>query len=152
MRQLLVLIGIGLVSTSVAVDPPKEDAAAAGLKKLEGTWIVTRTEQGGRVLEKDEAGSNLVTFTGTKCTIISNLGGGQKLTLENTITLDPSRDPKWMDVTAVKPKQTWKGIYELKGDTLKAVFQGNKDGPRPTEFRTRPGSAEVMYTYRRVRK
>ena len=43
------------------------------------------------------------------------------------------------------------GIYEIDGDTLKAYFdpQGKK---RPTEFKSAPGSANVVNVHKRVKK
>ncbi|MBV9123733.1 MAG: TIGR03067 domain-containing protein [Planctomycetes bacterium] len=111
---------------------------------MEGKWRIVAAEQGGRKVDSPD----LVVFSGDQC-ILKNPGLPD---LESTFTLDPSKNPKWIDVTGPKATGgvTWLGIYELKGDTLRAVFQGDKNGNRPTEFRTKKGSLEVMYTYKRV--
>ena len=56
-----------------------------------------------------------------------------------------------MDVTNPQGK-THRGIYELKGDTLKGVFQPDEKRERPTKFETKKGSGLVMFTYQRVKK
>jgi uncharacterized protein (TIGR03067 family) len=123
--------------------PRKARAVEAELKRLAGEWRVVTAEQGGEAVEANGG----VVFSGRKCTITIS---PTKLVLENTITLDPSRTPRQIDVTNTRTGQTWLGIYELKGDRLRAVFQGEKGGKRPTAFKTREGSQEVMYTYQRV--
>jgi uncharacterized protein (TIGR03067 family) len=124
--------------------PKKDEAVAAELKQLKGQWQITAAEQGGAATEA----IGLVEFDGDKCILTDPK---TKVVLENTIAIDPSKNPKWMDVTNLKTKQTWLGIYEFKGDTLRAVFQTAKDGKRPTAFTTRAGGSEVMYTYKRVK-
>ena len=46
--------------------------------------------------------------------------------------------------------KTMTGIYEIKGDTMRVCFAGGgKD--RPTEFRTKEGSMEMLVTYKRIK-
>jgi uncharacterized protein (TIGR03067 family) len=142
---LLVLPAVlSCVAASGGDEPHKAKAVEAELKRLEGRWRIVAAEQGGGVV----ASNDVVVFAGLRCTITNP---ATKLVLENTIALDPSRTPRQIDVTNTTTKETWVGIYELKGDRLRAVFQGGKGGRRPTGFRTAKGSQEVMYTYERVR-
>ncbi len=138
-------VGAGSVRTSGADDPTVDKAARAESKLLQGEWKIVAAEANGEAT----ASHSLVRFEGMKCTI-TDPGSGVP-SLECMITLDPTRQPKWMDVTNVKLKTTDLGIYELKGDTLKAVFQSNAKGRRPAAFKTMKGSGEVMYTYERVK-
>jgi uncharacterized protein (TIGR03067 family) len=124
-----------------------DDPVRAELKRLEGMWRVVATEVGGKETAEGAGGlKNVVIFSGDKCTLKN---GG--VTIENTFAIDPTKNPKWMDVTRTADKMTWPGIYELNGDTLRAVFQGAKGGRRPAEFKTRPGGPELLTTYQRVK-
>ena len=70
-----------------------------------------------------------------------------------TFKLDETKKPKTLDA---KPSagdfkdKVQPGIYQLDGDELKVVFtEPGKD--RPTEFKTRAKTEEVMVVYRRVK-
>lgn len=122
-------------------DEPKK-AAQEELKLFEGEWRIVTVEADGKTTES----KTIVKFASGKCTI-SQPGSGIP-DIETTVTLDPSKKPKWIDVTNAK-QVTHKGIYEQKGDTMKAVFQGDEKGERPTEFKSKKG--EVMFSYERVK-
>ena len=144
------LIAVGFVSV-VGVwgkeSPKKDDAVKDELKRLEGAWRVVAVELGGKEIDREEIGdgNNLLVFSGTKCSTVTG-----KRTIECTFTIDPTKTPRWIDVTRTSDKITWPGIYELKGDTLK-VFQGPPGGKRPTEFKTKEGTQQVIHTHERVK-
>jgi uncharacterized protein (TIGR03067 family) len=137
-----VATALGFLGASAGEEPDK--AVEAELKRLDGEWKIIAAEQGGAAVESND----VVVFSGRKCTVTNP---GTKIVLESTISIDPSKTPKRIEVTNTATKEVWAGIYELKGDTLRAVFQGEKGGERPTEFKTKKGSLEVMYTYERVK-
>jgi uncharacterized protein (TIGR03067 family) len=88
----------------------------------------------------------IATFTADgKCTIATP----GSTTIETTFTIDPTKEPKHLDMTDAAGKTPHKGIYELKGDKLRAVVQTDATGERPTEFATKK-KGEVMFTYERV--
>ena len=130
------------VGTSFGDEPSK--AAKEELKLLAGEWKIVAAEADGKPIESKA----VVTFTTDgKCTIVTP---GSTTTIETTFTLDPTKEPKHMDVADAVRKTPHKGIYELKGDKLKAVFQPDANGERPTEFATKK-KGEVMITYERVK-
>src|SRR5262249_52116036 len=109
----VVVVGVALATRpeAGAGPPPPADPAPAGgkeadgavkaeLKRLEGEWRIVAGEQGGRAFEPDD----VVVFSGEKSTITNRT---TKVVTENTFTIDPAREPKWMDVTNVKTGQTW---------------------------------------------
>jgi uncharacterized protein (TIGR03067 family) len=134
---------LSCLARSKSDDPKKANVVEAELKRFSGEWRIVAAELGGEAAESKD----LVAFSGLKCTITNPI---TKVKLENTITIDPLKTPKQIAVTNIKTKETWVGIYELKGDQLRAVFQGQKGGKRPAEFKTRKGSQEVMYSYERI--
>ncbi len=132
--------------------PRKADPAADELKKLEGTWRVIVTEVPGSKIKP----KTLVKFAGDKCTVIEP---EMKMEIPTAVAIDPTKSPKWMDVTSVAKKGkggepdtkvTHRGIYEIDRDRMRAVFQNDPDAKRPTDFKAEDGGT-VMYTYERVK-
>jgi len=145
----LSLIAVGLVSVAGVLGqetPKKGDAVKEELKRLEGTWRAVAVEVGGKETDDEIGPNNLLVFSGTK---LSSVIGVNKRTIECTYTIDPTKNPKWIDQTRTSDKVAWHGIYELKGDMLK-VFLG-PSGKRPTEFKTKEGTQQVIHTLERVK-
>ena len=79
-----------------------------------------------------------------------------KVLSEGTITIDPTKKPKTLDLKVTKGDNSGKtslAIYELDGDTLKACWTFFAvDRKRPTDFATKPDSGLLLITYRREKK
>jgi RNA polymerase sigma factor (sigma-70 family) len=121
-----------------------QDLIKEDLKRLEGTWHMVACEEGGKVLAPGNTNPNdFFTFEGTTLFFKSGHRG-----LEGTFTIDPSKNPKWMD-QAFKTN-VFKGIYELKGDTLR-VYLGAPGGERPMQFKTKAGEKLWLRTFKRVK-
>ena len=45
-----------------------------------------------------------------------------------------------------------KGIYELKGDTLKVAHGSKPDSPRPKDFTSKEGSGVLVAEFKRAKK
>lgn len=69
--------------------------------------------------------------------------------LKGNFTIDPSKNPKWMDQTS-SGGLVFKGIYELKENMLR-VFLGAPGGQRPMEFKTKEGENLWIRSYERVK-
>jgi RNA polymerase sigma factor (sigma-70 family) len=122
---------------------PAEDAGKDDLKKLQGTWRLVAAEEGGKAVPPQNFGRDTHwVFDGTKATFTSG-----KRVLTGTVTLDPAKDPRWIDLTVGKDF-VLRGIYELKGDTLRLSLPP-AGAERPTEFRTREGTQQALATYER---
>ncbi len=139
-------IGLGVLTAGPAPDEPKakeqpkaklpekETPEQAELKKLQGLWRVTR-------LFGDAGEAPPEVIAPMRWEIVGNSIFGQDTPDEKRkeqlqFTLDLKSDPKGIDLTGVTgPKEVIgkkvKGIYELKGNTLR-VCLGNE---RPTEFK-----------------
>jgi uncharacterized protein (TIGR03067 family) len=109
------------------------------MKKLQGTWKQIAYERDGIKEPLDEQGwEPKAIFAGN--TFIVTLADGS-IPIKGTYTLDPTREPKAMDLTDTFGEdagKTFLAIYSLEGDcfTFCAADTGQE---RPTEFRTRPG-------------
>ena len=143
-RLLTCVMVLWLCVGATSGDEPNK-ATKEELKQLAGEWKIVAAEADGKPV--DSRGSVTFTIDG-KCTISSGRSGLPDL--ETTFSIDPTKEPKHMDVVGATSKTTHKGIYEVKGDKLRAVFQPDANGERPTEFATKK-KGEVMFTYERVK-
>lgn len=128
----VLFLGAGLIvwnlnaQTPVAQDAPvKKDKDA-----LQGEWTVVEAKMIQQNNAKDEEQIKGKTF----------VFKGDKLTArgESDYTIDPSKNPKEIEVVPAEGPEsekgkTFRGIYELKGDELKITFAG-PDQPRPKTF------------------
>ena len=81
---------------------------------------------------------------------------GDKVTFEypdhaelGTFKLEVSGTTRTIDVvTELEPS---KGIYQLEGDNLK-ICGVSRDGERPAEFTTKPGTKQVLFVLKRQKR
>jgi uncharacterized protein (TIGR03067 family) len=113
-------------------------------EKIVGTWVIESMEVAGKSLPNPDKEAKMV-ITADK---ITAKGKDED---EHTYTLDPSKNPKHIDMTATKGKEkgkTMKGIYTLEGDTFKFAFIFAKED-RPTEFKTDEKNGVMIMTLKR---
>jgi uncharacterized protein (TIGR03067 family) len=120
------------------------------VRKFKGAWTFESSETGGKELPTGELKELVLTFEGDKHTVKK----GDDVIQVGTQKLDPSRSPKWIDVTMAEGPHkgtVMLGIYEIDGDTLKVCFdpEGKK---RPTEFKSAAGSNDFFSVHKRVKK
>lgn len=117
-------------------------------KAFQGTWTIVHTKKGDAT-DKEPVTAPTVVFDGDKYRIKA----GDKVVEEGTFTADGSKSPKQIEVAATagadKGKK-WHGIYEIDGDTLKAVV-GPTDKARPTRYDTTPEGVRA-FVLRREKK
>src|SRR5262245_15659441 len=135
--------GMGL-----AKEPKADDAKE--LQQLLGVWKGYAVEGKG---EKPDRGPLHIQITITATTIKAiNLGDENKDMGEGTYKLDASKVLKTLDATGIvlprKKAQTFLGIYEIQGDTLRWCVDNTKQ-ERPTEFRT--GEGKYLLVLKRVK-
>src|SRR5262249_1651364 len=112
---LLSAIGFLIAGRSLKGQEGKSD-----LDRLQGTWIVTKTEVG----EKEIASKSTMRWI-VKGDKVTNIQGKDERVNEGTLKLDSTNKPKQIDIlitysTMEENKGTTvKGIYYLEGDTLK---------------------------------
>ncbi|HZU35873.1 MAG TPA: TIGR03067 domain-containing protein [Gemmataceae bacterium] len=140
LRALFVLLAAGLL---VAADKVKDE----GTKKkddLTGKWTIVTFERGG---EKDENSvGNPVTFGDGKVVV-----KGQNGSHGGTYQVHADKTPKQMDFTPSsgdQAGQVHKGIYEVKGDTLKILLVP-PDEERPKDFKSKGDSGRMYVELKR---
>ena len=137
-----VLVGL-LLSVGTATAGDKKDDAR---KAFQGTWtIVDRRKADG----KEPVTAPTVVFDGDTYRIKA----GDKVVEEGTFTVDGSKSPKQIAVAATEGMdkgKKWHGIYEIQGDTMRAVV-GPTDKERPTKYDT-PTEGVRAFVLKREKK
>lgn len=127
-----------------AAEPTKEELAKKELEKLQGTWKLVAVEWRGEKI--DVAGKVPESFD----MVIS----GSKMTVgkyEATLVIDPTTDPKLLDMNYTKEKVTHESIYRIEGDTLTLCWRRGI-GPakdRPIAFKTDDKTDYEIRVYKR---
>lgn len=121
-------IAIAGASFLVGVATADDDSAKKDLTALQGEWQCVSVESGERTLSEPECKAHKLTVKGNK---VSHLHGA-KVSPEATIKLNPSENPRAMDMSA--PEGMLLGIYSLENDTIRMCI-GAPGEKRPTEFK-----------------
>jgi RNA polymerase sigma factor (sigma-70 family) len=129
---ILVLAGGGFLVWQVAAQPPEpQTPAAKDREALQGTWKVVDAQVNGQAINAQEQemikGKPFV-FAGNKLTA---KGPAE-------FRLDATKSPREIDIVPAEgPEtekgQTFRGIYDLKGDDLRIAFQSPNQA-RPKAF------------------
>ncbi len=126
------LLSVGIVVLIAAADAT-EEALKKEVAKLQGTWSVVSSERGGDKAPEDKI--KMVKLTFQKDKLIAHQADK---TIEMSYTLDPSKNPKTIDITYLDGElkgESHLGIYSLDGDTLKICM--HRGTTRPMEFETK---------------
>jgi uncharacterized protein (TIGR03067 family) len=127
----------------VALFPASAQTQDVASKPLQGRWVVTGGEHGGKPMDSLKGG--VMNVTGNAFEIRTASGN----MLKGTLTLDASTRPFKMDMVHADG-EVWEAIYETTADTLRLnyVEKGGKD-PRPTAFATSENTEESIVMLRR---
>jgi uncharacterized protein (TIGR03067 family) len=131
---LLALFGCGGTGAN-----PEDQPLTGSDPALNGTWLCTRMEEGGKPLSADGVKKVRLTYLFENGTL--TVKNAKNETLTRTYAVDPTATPKRysVDVNGVKSKD----IYEINGKELRICM--SVDGKKyPTEFVSRPNSTDLM--------
>jgi uncharacterized protein (TIGR03067 family) len=131
MRTLTLLIAAAALAT--AADDPA-DAVQAEKAKLIGTWKVVSLEANGFQVPPDGVKDLRLVFTADSMTRKK----GDKAESGSGYKLDPSKSPKWIDLTGQTDGKdvAIPAVYELDGDSLQLCFPAEyKKGGKPVAER-----------------
>jgi len=112
------------------------------LKKFQGAWRVTSMEAGGTASPPEDV-TNIVVVVKDRSYKVLNIDGRDG----GTFSVDPSRQPKQMDI-ASESGATLLAIYEWLGTDGFRVCYGREGAPRPTSFTTTNDARHLMITYK----
>jgi uncharacterized protein (TIGR03067 family) len=117
--------------------PDHADAWGGSAKereKLEGTWRFVKSPDGADKNKEKRTAFGII-FKGESITFVA---GGNKGTVQGTYRIDPSKNPKTMDIILDKggEKMITQAIYDLNGNTLRICHYLYKSAAeaRPKEF------------------
>jgi uncharacterized protein (TIGR03067 family) len=132
---------------------PSDPPAGDGRPAFQGAWEVVSMEVGGVKPDRSDNREQPVT-TGT----IAFSGGryvmkaGDRVVEEGTFTARNEKTPNRIEVAVTRGQDAgkkWHGIYELEGNTLRAVV-GPADRPPPSKL-TEPDPGTRAFTLKRVK-
>jgi uncharacterized protein (TIGR03067 family) len=124
LRTTALLLTVGVFGAA----PAPENTA-----KLEGAWVATSFVDHGQKVDKDTVSKIILTLKDGKYTL--KVAG--TTVDEGTYAIDASKSPGHFDTTATsgdKKGVVDRGIYELKGNTLKTSFEEVTKQQRPASF------------------
>jgi RNA polymerase sigma-70 factor (ECF subfamily) len=124
----------------------RDDAVRKEREKLQGDWLPTSQESKGDGQEKGKLKKHTWVFEGDKLTIKE-----EAKSREHTFKIDPTMNPKTIDISDKRGDAVGLGIYKLDGDTL-TIALDKPNSNRPTEFRTKKDSSHVVIVLRREKK
>jgi len=131
---------------ALGADAPP-DAVKQELAKLQGTWQLVSAETDGEKAPEERVQQIRVVIAGSKHTVYF---GADAVAKDVPFTLDPTKSPKATDDT-LPDGQVVRGIYKLDGDILTScVAQAGKD--RPTEFKTKEGTDQILLSYKKAKQ
>lgn len=119
-------------------------------KLVEGKWVIESVEyDNGENEPRDNFEKVVVTFKGSVMTS-TNVINGTEHTQDSTMTLDPTRNPKTIDLEQMGERA--RGIYRLQGEELLiCINEGVVNESRPTEFKTTKDSGFQLWKLKRVK-
>ncbi len=143
-RFVHVLLGLAVAALAIPRGAVADDAKG----ELDGTWELVSAERDGAELKPQKA----VTMVSAGGTFV--VKSGDTVVAAGTTKLDAGKKPKAVDVTYTDGPdkgRTFKGIYEVVGDTAKYCRAGTPEQERPTEFKTTAGDGGFFAVYKRVK-
>jgi uncharacterized protein (TIGR03067 family) len=135
---------VGLVTNGFA------DDAKSDLKGIEGTWEVLQGVINGRPAPED---LSKLKFSFNENTLTIS-GAGRPGKHEYSFRIDPTKEPKALDISAADGPQkelSISCIYELNGDQLKLAMPNRETQARPTEFKSVPDSRIAVWVLKRAK-
>ena len=135
---------LALCARAAGDDPPR------GRGAVRGTWACTSAVVDGEPLPEKTVKELRLTITADRY----KTERADEVLFDSTYRLDPSKDPKQIEMTATEGDAAGKpalGIYAVDGDTLKMCYvMPGRD--RPKAFESAPGSKAYLVTWKRSGK
>jgi uncharacterized protein (TIGR03067 family) len=137
--SLVAVLVAGLAGISAGCGQPDGDAAKEfkdakqELDKLQGEWTLVSTEVGGKKRPDTENARSKLTISENQWVVTYR---DFRSNARSTIEIDPSKDPKTIDLTLRGEELPARGIYKLEGDSLTVCYNATVGGERPREFKS----------------
>lgn len=140
------------VALSIAADKPEEDPKQE-IKKLQGRWQVTKfIDHSEEPAPTEEIKHFTFEFKEDRLTMRKDKEDDGK---PMKFTLNPSKQPKWMNIDMGAPIGVAKAIYKLDGDELTMCVVGGtrkgKAAPRPSEFKPSKRDKYSLFVLKKIK-
>ena len=148
---VLLIVALFAAVRSQAAGDANEEAVAKDLQAFKGTWRLSSKEEDGKKFSEEEIKDVIGTIDGSGKVSVRR---GDKVINEGTVKLDPTTNPKAVDITYTEGEHKGKtvlGIYEIEGDTFRVCCARPRDA-RPAEFCAKAGSGRALVVYQREKK
>ena len=133
-------------AAAVGVEPPALEMTGRGpISELEGEWAMVSCIRNGDPLGPMMVKGGKRVTRGNDTTVFF----GDHPFLKTTFTLDPSQQPKTIDLGNAGEVQ--RGIYELDGETMKICYAAPGER-RPSDYATARGDGRTMAVWQRTKK
>ena len=143
------ILGIMALSFLASAGDAKADPAEKDLEKLAGKWVMSSLEIDGKAVAEDKFKGTTLEIKGDKYTVKT-----KDETHEVTLKLDPSKNPKEIDMIFPNGNELPKvrrGISEVGEDTFKICRGQADDAERPKEFGTWPNTGVFMVVWKKLK-
>lgn len=137
-------------------DRPEADAARSELERLRGVWDCAGIERDGKEDRSGPAravaGHMTITIRGDSLRFEAIILG-KKTTRSGTIRVDPTADPKRIDLTLDRGDEdegrVVQGVYAVHGHTLKILWPNDAADHRPATLRTKERDGFEVHLFER---
>lgn len=135
-----------LVPATLLADDKKPDAKvdAAAMK---GKWKMISATFNGKKLDVGADGRRTLVFGDKEFSAFDGKEKGRTL----AFALDPTTDPKRIDLTLTGTDQKSAGIYAIDGDDLKICY-AEPGGARPAKMESKEGEKMFLIVLKRVKE
>ena len=135
---------LAAVAGLLAVSQDPKPKSAEGKGELDGTWMMVSSTFDGRATAAEVVKKRSMVIRDGK--LIAVIDGAEKDPL--TMTLDPTKKPRQIDLARPNGKGAALGIYSVEGDELKLCY-GEPGKDRPTEFASPDGGRVYLLVLKR---
>jgi uncharacterized protein (TIGR03067 family) len=139
------VLGLTAAIAMLALHATEKDPIKKELTRFQGTWQLVSERSGNKATPEEGVKKVRVVITGDTHSVFF---GDKVVAKKVRFKIDPSKSPRTVD-DLLDDGKVIRGIYELKGDTLKScvAFPGEA---RPKDFTAPVGSRHILRIFKRV--
>jgi len=138
---LVFLLPLTLLAQDKKPDAKTEAAA------LKGKWKLVSSKFNGKDLDVGKDGQKGLVFSEKDFITFDGQRSGRTI----TFTLNPTTDPKEINLALVGTDQKSQGLYTLDGDTLTLCY-GEPGAARPAKMESKEGDKTFLLVLKRVKE